>query len=208
MTTSAQFWDRVAHKYSRNPIKNPQAYQTTMERTRTYLSASDQVLEIGCGTGSTALLLAEHVAGMHATDVSGTMVEIAEAKRQAQGAENVIFRQAEATDGGVAEQRYDVVLAFNLLHLTRDPTAVARRAWDQLRPGGYFISKSGCLAHGWWNLLRPVLWMARITGFVPYVNFFSTSGLESAIRDAGFEIIETGDYPANPTSHFVVARKQ
>ena len=53
MRNPEKFWDKVAKKYAKSPIKNLQAYNETMERTKTHLSVGDSVLEVGCGTGST-----------------------------------------------------------------------------------------------------------------------------------------------------------
>ena len=206
MTTAIHFWDRVAPKYARSPIRNMDAYQQTMERTRNYLAPSDRVLEIGCGTGSTALLLSDQVAEIVATDFSAAMIEIAEDKRSDQGIANVTFRQAPAVDQVFEPASFDVVLGFNLLHLLRDPGAAARRANTLLKPGGVFISKTTCLAQASLpiRMLVPVL---RWIGYAPFVNMLRKHTLEAEIMNAGFEIVETGDYPASPPNHFVVARK-
>ena len=206
MTTAIHFWDRIAPKYARSPIRNLDAYQQTMARTRTYLCETDRVLEIGCGTGSTALLLADQVAEIVATDFSQTMIEIAEDKRSDQGAGNITFRQAPAIDQVFDVESFDAVLGFNLLHLLQDPGAAARRAHQLLKPGGVFITKSTCLSQAGWYV-RPMIGLMRFVGYAPFVNFFTRNELEAQIRDAGFEIVETGDYPANPPNHFVVARK-
>ena len=50
-TTDAQFWDRAARKYARDPIKDMAGYERTIERTRQYLKAGDVALELGCGLG-------------------------------------------------------------------------------------------------------------------------------------------------------------
>ena len=47
----------------------------------------------------------------------------------------------------------------------------------------------------------------QVFGKAPYVNFLTIDRLERAIESAGFEILETGDYPAKPPSRLVVARK-
>ena len=58
MQQAETFWDGAAENYAKSPIRDVEAYNYTLERTRTYLSPTDKVLEVGCGTGSTALLLA------------------------------------------------------------------------------------------------------------------------------------------------------
>ena len=57
MHKTAKFWDKAAAKYAKSPIEDIEAYNYTIGRTRSYLSPTDRVLEVGCGTGSTALLL-------------------------------------------------------------------------------------------------------------------------------------------------------
>ncbi len=49
--------------------------------------------------------------------------------------------------------------------------------------------------------------MMQMMGKAPFVKFMETAELETAIETAGFEIIETGNYPAAPPCRFVVARK-
>lgn len=199
---AGHFWDRIARKYAAKPVPDAAAYATTLERTRAYLGAHDRVLEVGAGTSSTAIALAPLVAEYTASDVSAEMVRIGQEKARAAGIDNLIIRQGVLGDPSLGSGPFDAVLAFNLLHLLRDPGAEVARAHALLKPGGWFISKSGCLADGQ-NYLRPVIGLMRLFGRAPYVNFLSRKGLESAIVAAGFEIVETGDYP----SRFIVARR-
>lgn len=74
-----------------------------------------------------------------------------------------------------------------------------------LKPGGLYISKTVCLKRRAW-LFAPLVKLMQLVGKAPFVRFFSFDTLEDSIRSAGFEIIETGTYPA-PYSRFVVARK-
>lgn len=206
MTTAASFWDRVADRYAASPIKNVPAYEQTMARTRAYLSPEDRVLEIGCGTASTALLLAEHVGHITATDIAPRMAEIGQAKAQDAGVTNIDCLAADVFDRRLKDGAYEVVLAFNLIHLLPEPEAALARVRELLAPNGTFISKTVCLAGRWY--LRPVIGAMRLVGKAPYVNFLSVDKMDRLIRQAGFEILETGDYPAKPASHFVVARKR
>ena len=72
--SATYFWDRHAAKYAEKPIADPTAYEEKLARVRSLLRATDHVLEIGCGTGSTALRLAPGVAKITATDVSSGMI--------------------------------------------------------------------------------------------------------------------------------------
>ena len=48
---------------------------------------------------------------------------------------------------------------------------------------------------------------AGFLGLAPYVRCLTIAELEAILSDAGFEILETGDFPSSPPSHFVAARK-
>ncbi|MEN8723807.1 MAG: class I SAM-dependent methyltransferase [Alphaproteobacteria bacterium] len=202
----ASFWDKTARKYAASPIGNQAAYEETMSRTRTYLGADKTVLEIGCGTGSTAILLAPDAGQITATDYAAEMIAIGTEKAATAAIDNISFIQAEITDPQFTPGSFDVVMGFNLLHLMEDPTVAINRAHALLTPGGCFISKSVCLKKKKWLFALPISVM-RLLGKAPYLNFLGVEQLEQMITDAGFEIVETADLPPTMPSHFVVARK-
>ena len=210
MPTSSKFWDKVAKKYAASPIKDMAAYEHTIERTRSYLTTDTRALEIGCGTGTTALLLASDVHELVGTDISAEMVRIASDKAAAQGVQNVTFKVADAPSAAQDAAGYDVVLGFNIFHLTQNAERLFKTLHDQLAPGGLFISKTACLAEPSIGIKRfafavliPVM---RLVRAAPFVRGFRFDQLEGAIEKAGFEIVETGSYPA--MSRFIVARKR
>ncbi len=211
MINSATFWDNVADKYAASPISDKDAYQYTLDRTRSYLRASDHVLELGSGTGSTALLLASSVDTYVATDISPKMLEIGQRNAQEQGIGNVEFVATDAGDAASEGAAYDAVLALNLLHLVPDLPAALANAHAMLKPGGHFISKTICLPeHGFplkFHAMRTALPIMRLLGKAPPVFFYRIDELEEAVQKAGFEIIETGNHPAQPPSRYIVARK-
>ena len=96
MTQTAPFWDRLAERYAAQPVKDQDSYEKTLNRVRAHLTPKDQVLELGCGTGSTALTLSDAAGHIHATDISSGMIEIANRKAVAAGVTNVSFGQADA----------------------------------------------------------------------------------------------------------------
>ena len=205
MTQTAVFWDRLADRYAAQPIKDQTAYEQTLDRTRSYLSETDSVLELGCGTGTTALILAPHVGHITATDYSEGMIRIGEEKARADGARNVTFRQAGLTDARLGKNAYDAVLAFNLFHLVPDLDTALRGVSDFIKPGGYLISKTACLAGN--PLFRVMVPLMRLIGKAPYVSFMTRAELEAKITRAGFRIVETGDHPAKGHTRFIVAQK-
>lgn len=205
MPTNEKFWDKVADKYAASPIKNMEAYEQTMAHTRACLSADQNVLEVGCGTGSTALLLAPDVKKMTASDISKRMIEIGEGKAQDQNVDNVTFRQGALPDETLARESFDTILCYNALHLVPDLPVVLRNLRGALKPGGVFISKTPCLAQQT-RLWGIPIFLLRLIGKAPYVNLLTFDDVEQAIATEGFEIIETVTIPA-PFSRFVVAKK-
>jgi ubiquinone/menaquinone biosynthesis C-methylase UbiE len=215
MTTSTRFWDKAARKYAASKIKDQAAYEKTLQRTIEHLGPEYRVLELGSGTGSTALLLANNVKSYLSTDFAPGMIEIANEKLAAERTkgtahEGLSFLTADAFDERVqlSEDKadgYDAVLAFNFFHLVEHPDDLLARVRDLLKPGGLYISKTVCLKKRAW-LFGPLIKVMQLFGKAPYVSMFSFKELEERIGSAGFEIIETGTYP-EPYSRFVVARK-
>lgn len=185
----ARFWDGAARKYATDPIADMAGYERTLERTGQLLRGTDQVIELGCGTGTTALRLAPRVARLVATDVSGEMIAIAREKAIAQHCDNIEFEVAEAGQPPGADGAFDAVLAFNLLHLVVDRSAVLAQVRRLLKPGGLLISKTTCLSemNPFIRLAVPVM---QMVGKAPSAAFFTAAELEAEIAGAGFEIIE------------------
>ena len=204
--TDQAFWDRIAPRYSRQPISNPDAYEATLARVKTYLSESDRALELGCGTGSTALILAPFVRAYEATDVSQGMIDIAIDKAWNASVPNVSFRRAGVEAAEHAGAAPDVVLAFNLLHLVPDAEAALAMIRDLLPDGGLFISKTPCIGEKWYY--RPIVAAMRLVGKAPFVRFLRVRELDHMLVAAGFEIVETGLFPPSTPSRFIVARKR
>ncbi|MGP1357535.1 class I SAM-dependent methyltransferase [Roseicyclus sp.] len=202
----AAFWNRIARRYAESPMRRPEAWEATLARVRAHLAPEARVLELGCGTGSTALRLAPHVAEYIGTDDATGMVGIARERLEAEPVPGLAFVAARPGDGSLPAGPFDAVLAFNLLHLLPDLPAALAEAGTLLKPGGLLITKTPCLS-GPWRALWPVLATLRAFGKAPSFRFLSTTRLEAEIVAAGFTIEERGDYPPRPPSRFVVARK-
>jgi ubiquinone/menaquinone biosynthesis C-methylase UbiE len=203
--TSTEFWDRVAPGYSRQPIADSESYARKLATTQALMQPDMQVLEFGCGTGSTALEHAPHVAHIVATDVSAAMIGIAQEKAEHAGINNVSFRRSGVEDFNAPDCSYDMVLALNLLHLLPDRAAALARIHQLLKPGGIFISSTVCLADRMW-FLRPVIPLMQWIGKAPYVSFLKADNVLREIENAGFEEQEHWTH-GRANSLFLVSRK-
>jgi len=203
--TDSYFWDRIADRYAQKAVGNEEVYQQKLTRTRALLTPQSQVLEIGCGTGSTALTLAAHAGHIRALDLSKRMLEIAQEKAQKQQINNVLFEQSDVDQLGGEHETYDMVLAHNILHLLDDKDKAIQQIHRLLKPGGLYISSTACLGAGFiwlWPILRIGSYFKRI----PAVRFFTHRQLENSINKAGFDIEESLK-PGKMQAVFIIARK-
>jgi len=207
VANAEKFWDKNAEKYAKSPIKNIPAYEQTMDHTKKYLSKQDTALEIGCGSGSTALLLADSVKHITATDISSNMIKIAQDKAKDQQIENASFAQKTLFDNTLKPGSFDVILAYNILHLLEDTPESIRRIKELLKPGGIFISKTVCLAEKS-RLWRILIFIMNLFGLAPNVSFLKVDELEGYMTAENFQIMETGMYPASWAARFIVAKLQ
>lgn len=209
--TQAAFWDKIAEKYAKDKIADPAAYEYTLERTRSYLTPEDTVVEFGAGTSSTALLLAPSVRAYLATDISAEMVRIGREKLAQAPVPGLEIAQG-STDSLPKPGPFDAALALNLLHLVADVPASLAAIHRCLKPGGVFISKSACLSSNPSRVkrlaFRALIPVAQALGKAPRpVTYMSIPELEHMVTQAGFEIIEAGNYPNTTPSRYLVARR-
>ncbi len=205
----ARFWDRAARKYAADPIADMAGYETTLRRVQVLLSTGHEVLEIGCGTGTTALRLAPFVKHLLATDVSAGMIAIAQEKLAAQPVPRLSFAVADADAPVAGHSACDVVLAFNVLHLASDLDQTLAHAVQALRPGGLLISKTPCIAELNPLITHLALPLMRAVGKAPHVLIFNGEALQSAFTRQGLEIVsvERHGTRGKDIRVFIVARK-
>ena len=211
LSKDAAFWSKISRKYATDPIRDMDGYLRTLERTKSHLKPEDNVLEIGCGTGSTALLIAPHVTHITATDLSPGMIEIANEKLVGESIGNVTFKVAEVLDHSSDDASYDAVLAHNLLHLLPELDSALEYISSLIKPGGLFISKTVCAPeHGGFKytlISKVAIPVMQAIGKAPFVNFITAETLVRKMNDAGFDVIEKSDKIGMFTSRYIVARK-
>jgi ubiquinone/menaquinone biosynthesis C-methylase UbiE len=205
MSDKAGFWDKRAEKYAQRPVADQESYNKKLEMTRSYFQNDSEVLEIGCGTGSTALAHAPYVKHVLATDISPAMIEIARGKAEAGQIDNVSF-EVQACEGlEIRESSYDIILALNLLHLLEDPQAAVTAAWRGLKPGGVFVTSTACVGDMSWYF-RVIARVGHFIGLIPLVRVFTLAQLLQSLIDAGF-VVDQQWVPKKNAAAFVIARK-
>ncbi|MET9631730.1 class I SAM-dependent methyltransferase [Lentzea sp. NPDC006480] len=146
MTT---FWDEQAATFDEEPdhgLRDAGVRAAWAELLLPLMpSASSEVVDLGCGTGSLAVLLAEAGHRVRGVDLAERMVEAATAKARAAGT-TAEFVQGDAAEPPYAPASADVVLARHVLWALPDPAA-ALKAWVRLlKPNGRLV-----LVEGHWS---------------------------------------------------------
>jgi SAM-dependent methyltransferase len=159
------------------------------------LKPTDQVLDVGCGSGGPALFVAREV-GCRVTgvDFNDAGIRAGLALAQQAGLQNQIeFRHADVRGGlPFPEQAFDVIVCMDVLCHLLDRRSVFREWRRVLRPGGRLL------------VTDPVV----VTGLVAKEEFatrsstcefaFGPPGVNDAlIREAGFELVLAEDVTAN-----------
>lgn len=205
MPQPVKFWDRIAERYSRKPIADEAAYEKKLEVTREYFRPDMEVLEFGCGTGSTAILHAPYVKHIRATDISPRMIEIAQGKAKAENIDNVTFEALSLEQLNVPDQSLDAVLGMSILHLLEDKEEAIAKVHSMLKPGGVFVTSTVCLGDTmkWFKFIGPI---GHALGLIPMVKVFTADELLESLTSSGFEI-EHCWQPGKGKAVFIVARK-
>ncbi|MDA8793740.1 class I SAM-dependent methyltransferase [Bacteriovoracaceae bacterium] len=204
MITTASFWDKVSLKYSKKAVPNENIYQEKLKRTQELFPKDAQVLEFGCGTGTTSLIHAPFVKQIQAYDYSPGMIQIANEKKVQQSINNVSFDIKAVDDISFKKNNYDVIMAHSILHLTENNLEILKKVHSSLKSGGYFVSSSGCLKDMNF-LIRAVLPFLKAIGKAPFVNQFSAQELIQLHEEVGFKNLKPWHYQKGEL--FLIAQK-
>ena len=209
MASDGKFWNSIAEKYAKSPVSDQASYEKKLAVTRDYMTPDMEVLEIGCGTGTTAIHHAPAVKHIRATDITPAMLDIARGKAAAAGITNINFEVCAIDDLEVPEGSVDMVMAHSILHLVDDRDAVLAKLFRMLKPGGVLVSSTVCIgdsaiARVLVPLIAPI---GRMVGKFPdTLRIFTGKQLVESITRAGFTIDH--QWRPGPTkAMFIVAKK-
>ncbi len=135
-------WDRISPIYLRE-IDNRFTGVVDAVIRRAALQSVQQVLDLGTGTGSVAIMAASLVmpgGNVTAVDISPEMLDLARQRSASLGLRNIEFLEGRAEELPAPTGRFDVVLASLSLMYVIDRGAAAREIARVLRPGGRLVA--------------------------------------------------------------------
>jgi SAM-dependent methyltransferase len=169
------------------------------------------VLDLGCGDGTTALPAAERGATVLGVDIAANLVAAGEARAAAAGLDKISFQQGDATDlAALGDARFDLTLTvFGAMFAPR-PYDVAKEMVRVTRPGGRIVM--GNWIPGDPTLVAQILKIAAAYSPPPPEGFISPMawGVEDEVIDrfgeAGIAAEQVGferaswifDHPGTP----------
>ena len=135
------------------------------------------------------------------------MIQLAKERARECEVANVYFAQKTLFDEGLGRETYDVILAFNILHLLEDARKAVERASELLKPGGLMVSSTPCLGETG-IVLRTLLPLVSKVGILSYLRTFRIAEMRDLNRDGGFQILEFEVLQGTIPSCFVAVQKR
>jgi SAM-dependent methyltransferase len=143
----SSFWDAAAASFDEEAdhgLRDSHVRAGWAERLRSWMPHPPvDVLDLGCGTGSLSLLLAEQGHRPVGVDLSPLMVERARHKLTAAGFDVAMMVGDASNPPAEAGAAFDVLLSRHLLWTLPDPEEALRRWIGLLRPGGRLVLIEG-----------------------------------------------------------------
>lgn len=205
-----KIWNQISYRYDRQNSHLKHAYDLSIEKSKNLINKSDMALEIGCGTGIITLGVADKVENIKAVDISEEMIKVAKSKAKIQKNDNIEFLVADGYNLNFADESFDVVLIFNLLHLIKEPETQIKEAKRVLKKEGILITATDCykepVSFGvkWRLILQNILHKFK---FLPFVNNYKIKDLKELVNVEGLEIIEEEVLFKEPVNYYIALKK-
>jgi SAM-dependent methyltransferase len=162
--SDTDLWDREAETFDQaadHGLSDPRCRAAWRDLLVGALPAAPaRVADLGCGTGTLSLLLAEAGHAVTGVDLSPAMVERARAK----AGHVATFHEGDAAEPPLDQGAYDVVLSRHVLWALPDPAAALARWIGLLAPEGRLVLVEGSWSTGAGLTAEQTVALVRSTG--------------------------------------------
>lgn len=153
-------------------------------------SQPNRILDLGCGTGTTALMLKAKFpqAAVIGLDLSPYMLVMADYKSQ-QSSQKIQWRHGKAEATGLPSHSFDLITITLLFHETPPAIsqAILKEAFRLLKPGGECIILDGSQ-----RAIQQAEWLSQVFE-EPYIKDYAAGNVEGWLKAAGFGGIHSQD---------------
>lgn len=141
-------FDSLAENYSFNVKALPENYIDLISNTFN-LSINTKVLDLGCGTGLLTFPIYERTHNVEGLDISYNMIELAK-KRDKE--DKIKWINADAVKYKLPKTHYDLIIAYESMHLFSNVQNIIESAAYGLKQGGYLCM--GWCSYNWELILE------------------------------------------------------
>jgi ubiquinone/menaquinone biosynthesis C-methylase UbiE len=180
------FWDRIGRR--------------TIERLE--LPAGATVLDVGCGTGASALPAAERVGPQGrviGVDLADRLLEIGRAKAERRKLRNIQFQSGDMEHLGFPDGHFDAVVCVFAIFFVPDMATQLRELWRMVRPAGRLAIATWGLrmfepgTSVWWDAVREVR-PDLVPAVSPWERITTPQAVGELLREAGIaEMVVTAE---------------
>lgn len=179
------FWDQVSGLYDLfETVYNRKVYQGLGRRIAEQIKPGDLVLECACGTGAISRYLAPKCKTLIATDFSVGMLR--QTLKNCRNYDNIKVRRADIAHLKCRDNKFDAVVAGNVIHLLEDPHAAVKELERVCKPGGKIIIPTYINASAGVN--QKAVKLLSLAG-ADFKRQFDMDSYRKFFADAGYEDI-------------------
>ena len=139
------FWDKIACLYDLAEFTNKSVNDQMAKAVENEIPQGALVLDCAAGTGALSMAAAKNAKHVTCTDMSKEMLIESMKKARRLGIYNISFAKRDMTALKDPDNRYDAVIAGNVIHLLDDPQKAFSELIRVTKPGGSFT--------GFWDLI-------------------------------------------------------
>lgn len=131
-------WDVLSPLYDLfETVYNGKCFKGIAEEIKNHVSKDDVVLECACGTGLLTLPMAQICKELVATDYSDGMLK--QVSKKVAGYSNTKIQKASILEIPFEDNKFDVVVAANVIHLLDEPEKALSEMKRVCKPGGKLV---------------------------------------------------------------------
>lgn len=180
------FWNKVSGFYDFfETVYNGKVYQGLGKRVAAKIESNDIVLECACGTGAISKHIAPKCRILVATDFSEGMLK--QTANKCRNYNNVKVKRADMTHLKCRDNRFDKVVAGNVIHLLEEPYAAIKELERVCKTGGKIIIPTYINASSGVN--QKAVRLLELAG-ANFKRQFDIHSYKKFFEDAGYENVD------------------
>lgn len=202
-----KFWDGFANIYDSfiNRVFS-KTYDSILENLVSDVNSTNNVLDIGTGTGIIPFNICSKVSSVVGVDISSEMIRVANQKQEKLNIRNISFQVHDSYNLTFPDKTFDVVIASNLLHIVYEPDRPLKEVQRVMKDDGIFIAPTLCTGESAGKRVTAVI-AGSLFGFM-VVHKWSVNEFKDMLNKNGFVESRTVIVEGRIPLAYIVLRKK